>query len=132
MVDKLQQSGRLKIERYRGNTHLIPIVKDDARHRSTSGDKLFYDRRGRFIEVILEHKHLTPAERLACIGIAALTDPDDYQCHEGQTEIARLIGVSRYTMIKTVNKLCASDSFHGSQRQVRRCPDGSPVKSPVN
>ena len=100
----LAAKGRLKIEHYRDKPHLQLVAKGDAAYRSTSGDKNFYAKRGAFSEAILGFD-LAPYERIAYIGIAALTDPATGYCNEGGARVAGKIGISKYAMTSAIKKL---------------------------
>ena len=100
----LQAKGRLEIENYRGKPHFQLVAKGDAEYRSTSGDKNFYAKRGAFCEAALG-LGLTAYERIAYIGIAALTDPTTGKCAEGAAWVAGKIGISKYRMTSAIQKL---------------------------
>jgi hypothetical protein len=107
-AENLQFDNRLKIERLHGRLYLTPLVKGDAPHRSTKGATKFYEKRGALCEAILKCP-LTPAERIAYLGIAALTDQDNGECNQGNAYIARLIGISRKTMTRAICSLIYCD-----------------------
>jgi hypothetical protein len=69
------------------------------------GNRDYYWNRAEWIESILLDTEMSPAFRLVAIAFALFTDPKSGWCCEGQSEIARLLGIARMTVIRAKDEL---------------------------
>jgi len=116
-AEQLKADGRLRIEQRYGKLHLMPVLMGDAPHHSTGGPQRFYGQRSNCWKGILEQKDLSPATRVAFIGIAALTDATTGHCAEGQAQIGELVGISRRTMTTACRTLWKAKFLVGGERE---------------
>jgi len=89
----------------RGRTFMRIERSHTAPCRSERGDLEYHRERAEQIEAFLfENADLSPAQRLIGIAIALFTDPDTGWCSEGQSKLARLIGLSRDTVCEAITE----------------------------
>jgi hypothetical protein len=102
-LNRLVAAGHWTVRKKDGSTYYIPRLRGDCILKSVSGDTEYYRWRGSMIDRTVADIRLTPAERVALLGILSQTWRD-YSCTDSSRDIAKLVCVSQPIVAKVMSK----------------------------
>src|SRR5262249_9948563 len=100
---RLVAAGHWTVGKKSDRTYYIPRLRHDCVIRSVRGDKEYYRWRGAMIDRIVADIRLTPAERVAILGILSATWRD-YSFDESSRDIAKRVCVSQPIVARVMPK----------------------------
>ena len=102
-VARLVAAGHLTVREKDARIYYIPRIRGDCIVKSIRGDKEYYRWRGTMIDRTVTDIRLTPAERVALLGILSQTWRD-YTFADSSRDIAKLVCVSQPIVARVMSK----------------------------